>query len=138
MNAESPAPRPVSIAIITVLLWIKAILGGLAGLLIIIERNDATLVDQADLTGEQLLYYGLAMLALAFVTALLAVGLAQRSTVVRTIIGVVMVVWVVGGLYAVISFSGAGRAQGVWQLVLALVVLFFLYVDEDGRAYFAD
>ena len=125
---------PLGISIITILMYIGAILDIAAGLFLILDKT--ALAEAAAISESTLLYSGIASLAFGIIIGLLAMGLRGGSNGVRLFIAVIMVLRAVFGVWALIAVQGA-RFSGFATAVIALVVLYFLYVNEDSKEFFA-
>ena len=130
---------PLGIAVITILMYIQAIVGIAGGIFLIVDQ-DALAHDLGagpiEVTASMVLGWGIAAIVVGIITGLLAYGLRQASNAVRILVAVVMVLWIAAAIYALIWLPGA-RGQGLIQGLVALVVLYFLYGDEDSKAFFA-
>lgn len=126
---------PLGIQVITILMIVGAILDIAAGVFLLIETGpvaEAAEVSESTITGT-----AIAMIAIGVVIGLLALGLRSGSKGVRLIIGVVMALRIGFSIYAVIALPGS-RFEGVVTGVIALIVLYYLYGDEDAKAFFGD
>ena len=124
---------PLGISIITILMYIGAILDIAAGIFVILDKT--ALANGTGVSETTLLYSGIASLAFGIIIGLLAMGLRSGSNGVRLVIAVVMVLRALFGLWALIAVSGA-RFSGFATMVIALVVLYFLYGTEDAKEFF--
>lgn len=126
---------PLGIQVITILMLVGAILDIAAGIFLLIESGpvaEAAEVSESAITGT-----AIAMLVMGVVIGLLALGLRSGSKGVRLVIGVVMALRIGFSIYAVIALPGS-RFEGVVTGIIALVVLYYLYADEDAKAFFED
>ena len=78
---------------------------------------------------------GIGLLVGGVIVGLLAFGLRSASNGVRLLIAVVMVLRIAGAIYVIFAVP-ASRFEGVVGAIIALVVLYFLYGDEDSKAFF--
>jgi len=124
---------PLGISIITILMYIGAIVDIAAGLFMLIEKGPVA--EAADVSES--LITGTAITAIVFgvVIGLLAFGLRTASNGVRLIIAVVMALRIAGAIYVLIALPGA-RFDGLVTGIFAIVILYFLYSNEDSKAFF--
>ncbi len=126
---------PLAISIITILMYIAAILDIAAGIFMTLDKGN--LAAATENIGESFfLYNGIALIAIGIVVGLLAMGLRSGSNGVRILIAVVMVIRVLVGIYAMFAVPGA-VFEGIAAAIIALVVLYFLYGDESSKEFFA-
>jgi hypothetical protein len=124
---------PLGVSIITILMYIGAILDIAAGIFLLIETSEvATAADVAEstITGS-----AIALLVIGVIIGLLAFGLRSGSNGVRLLIGVVMALRIVFSIYAVIALPTA-RYEGLVTGIIAIVILYFLYGSEESKAFF--
>jgi hypothetical protein len=125
---------PLGISIITILMYIGAILDVAAGIFVIVDK--AALASASGLGETSVLYYGISLLVIGVIVGLLANGLRSASEGVRLIIAIVMVIRFLVGVWVMIAISGA-RFEGLAAAIIALVVVYFLYANEDSKEFFA-
>ena len=124
---------PLGISVISILMYIAAILDIAAGVFLLIETTqiaDAADVAEATITGS-----AIGLLVVGVIIGLLAFGLRSGSNGVRLVIAVVMALRIVFSVYAIIALPTA-RFEGLVSGVIALVVLYFLYGNEESKAFF--
>lgn len=124
---------PLGISIITILMFIGAILDIAAGVFLLIETG--AVAEAADVNESTITGYAIVLLVIGVVMGLLALGLRSGSNAVRLLIGVVMALRVIASVYAVIALP-ASRFEGLVTGVIAIVILYFLYGNEDSKAFF--
>lgn len=129
--------RPFVVGLVSVLMWIQAATAAIAGVVILVERDDAQARIDTDLSSASLAWVGVWTIVWAVFTALLAYWLWKGSNVVRYLVGFVMVLWIAGGLWALIAFDGHSRTSGLLQALIAVVVLWGLFGTEKARRFFA-
>ena len=129
----SDRTRPLGISIITILMFIGAILDIAAGVFLLIETG--AVAEAADVNESTITGYAIVLLVIGVVMGLLALGLRSGSNAVRLLIGVVMALRVIASVYAVIALP-ASRFEGLVTGVIAIVILYFLYGNEDSKAFF--
>lgn len=129
----SDRKMPLGISIITILMFIGAILDIAAGVFLLIETG--TVAEAADVSEATITGYAIALLVIGVIFALLAFGLRSGSNGVRLLIGVVMALRIIASVYAIIALP-ASRFEGLVTGILAVVILYFLYGTEDSKEFF--
>jgi hypothetical protein len=125
---------PLGISIITILMYLTAIIDIAAGVFMILDKN--SLSEVSAFSDSFFLAYGIALIVAGIVIGLLAMGLHSASNGVRLVIAVVMGIKVLAGAYALIFISGI-RLEGFVVALVAGIVLYYLYGDEDSKAFFS-
>ena len=124
---------PLGISVISILMYIAAVLDIAAGVFLLIETSEvaeAANVSEATITGS-----AIGLLVVGVIIGLLAYGLRSGSNGVRLLIGVVMGLRIIFSIYAIIALPTA-RFEGLVSGVIALVVFYFLYGNEESKAFF--
>lgn len=80
MNAN---PRPVGVTVLVVLLWIQAIFGILVGLFLILEQNDAAIIEHTGESSGALGAIGWGAVVVGLITALAAAALGAGNNFMR-------------------------------------------------------
>jgi hypothetical protein len=124
---------PLGISVITILMYIGAIVDIAAGVFMLIESGPVA--EAADVSESVITGTGIAAIVFGIVIGLLAFGLRSASKGVRLIIGVVMALRIAGAIYMLIALPGA-RFEGLATGIVAIVVLYLLYGNEESKAFF--
>jgi hypothetical protein len=125
---------PLGISIITILMYIGAIIDIAMGIFMVLDKN--SLSDASAFTDSVFLYYGIALIVVGIIIGLMAMGLHSASNGVRLVIAVIMGIKVLAGAYALIFISGI-RLEGFVTALVAGIILYYLYGDEDSKAFFS-
>jgi hypothetical protein len=134
----SPAYRPGGITLIMVLAIIGGIFEILGGIWIIIDRADHRLLNQSNLTENGLLGAGIVAILFGTVWILVALALGRGSRVARLVFGILAVLNLAAGLYALVALHGEQQWSGAFQTAIAIIVLYLLYGSERDREFFLD
>jgi hypothetical protein len=124
---------PLGISVITILMYIGAILDIAGGIFLLIEKGPVA--EAADMGESAIVGIAIAMLVSGVIIGLLAFGLRSASNGVRLVIAVVMVLRIASAIYVMFAVPGA-RFEGVVGAVIAVIVLYVLYGSEDSKAFF--
>lgn len=125
-------PRPLGVAIVAIIAFVQAFFGILAGLALIIERNDRELI--VGQSSGRLTTYGVIAI-IWVVTFFVALGLWNGASWARILVGILEVISIAGGVYLLFAWSGTYIWTGIWQVGIALLVLYFLF-GARGEEYF--
>lgn len=124
---------PLGISVITILMFIAAILEIAAGVFMLIETSEVA--EIADIAEATITGTAIGLIVVGVIIGLLAFGLRSGSNGVRLVIGVVMGLRIVFSIYAIIALP-ALRFEGVATGVIAIVILYLLYGNEESKAFF--
>jgi hypothetical protein len=126
---------PLGISVVTILMYIGAIVDIAAALFLFIET--AEVAEAADVSESQITGVAIGLLVAGIVIGLLAMGLRKASNGVRLIIAVVLLFRIAASIYIMFAYPGA-RFEGLVAALIAAVVLYFLYGSEDAKVFFGD
>lgn len=129
--------RPVAVTVVVVLGMVEAVLGVLAGVILIAARDERNVIRESGLTPDQLLGVGIAYVVIGAIVAFLVLALARGSNFARFVIGLVSLLHLAGGVYALLWLSGDNRWSGVGAIVVALAILYLLFGSERSREFFS-
>ncbi len=124
---------PLGISVITILMYIGALFDIAGGVFLLIEKGPVA--EAADMSESAIVGIAIAMLVIGLIIGLLAFGLRSASNGVRLLIAVVMVLRIASAIYVIFAIPGA-RYEGVVGAIIALVVLYILYGNEDSKSFF--
>lgn len=119
--------RPVGVAIVAIVAFVQAFFAIIAGLALIIERNDSELIAHIDRSSGHITTYGVLAIIWGAVTFFVAWGLWHGANWARIVVGILEVLNIAGGVYLLFAWSGTYIWTGIWQILIALVVLYFLF-----------
>jgi hypothetical protein len=129
--------RPGTVTLIMVLAIIAGILQIAGGIFVIIDRDDSRIRLDSASTPDELLWAGILAIIIGTIYILIAGALGRGSRGARLVFGILAVLNLAGGLYAMIAYSGEQRASGVVSAVFSVIVLWLLYGTEKDREFFA-
>jgi hypothetical protein len=124
---------PLGVSVITILMFIGAIIDIAAGVFMLIEKSPVA--EAADVSESTIVGYAIAAIVSGVIIGLLAFGLRSGSNGVRLVIAVVMALRIALSVWVIIAVPGA-RFEGIVGAIVALVVLYLLYGNEDSKAFF--
>ena len=129
--------RPFLVTIISIVMIIVGAFQAIIGITVLLDRNDAEFLVEADITSSQATGFGVALLVIGSLSLLLAFGLLRGSRVARGLIGLVEVAQIASGVYALVQLDSARQASAVGMIIGALVVLYFLFGTDKAKEFFA-
>lgn len=129
--------RPIGVTVIVVLLWIQGIIAIAGGIVLLIERNNATVLDQIDYTSNELRWAAIGSIVFGAITVLVAWGLGGGSRFMRFLVALVSILHVVGGVYVATDWEGSARTSGIVQAAIGLAILYILYGTRSSQEFFA-
>jgi hypothetical protein len=132
----APVPRPVGVTTVAVIAFVQSSFGILGGLALIIERNDRELIAHVGQSSGRITTYGVAAIIWGVVTFFAALELWNGVNWARILVGILEVTNVAAGLYLLFAWSGTYVWNGVWQIGIALLVLYFLF-GSRGDEFFS-
>lgn len=139
MSTSLPATRPVGVTIVGVIGIIQGILAILGGLALAIENNSTSLIDHVNRSSGTILGLGIGLIIVGAITLLVAWALLRGSNFARWLIGIIEIFHLASGVIMLFGYDGTYRWNGVWSIIIAAIVLYFLFSSraEDffrGRA----
>ncbi len=130
--------RPGGVTLIMVLAIIGGIFEILGGIWIIIDRADHRLLNHSNLTENGLLGAGIVAILFGTIWILVALALGRGSRGARLVFGILAVLNLASGLYALVALHGEQQWSGAFQTAIAIIVLYLLYGSERDREFFLD
>jgi hypothetical protein len=129
--------RPFGVTLVVVLMFIQGIFEVLAGLGLLLERNDLDLQQHLSASDGTLTALGILILIAGAVTILLATMLGRGSNFVRLLVGIVSAFNLGSAVWGLIAFAGTGRLNSLFQAIVAGIVLYLLFGNRESQEYFA-
>lgn len=133
--------RPFLVTLIGVLGVLGGVFSVIAGVVIAVKYDDRQFLADAEVSyadRNQLLAAGLAMIAVGVITVLVSVALLGGSRLARALFTFVELVHIAGAVWVLVEYSHTvSRAQGITQIVVGVVVLYFLWGTRKAKQFFA-
>jgi hypothetical protein len=127
MNAA--ARRPAGVTLIAVLAWIEGALGIVAGIVLLVFRNEPS-VQVEGASESALITSAIFTILFGVVVVLVAGGLLRGSSGARIVVTVVQLLAIVGDAFTAWAYPG----QFAWSAVSALISLLMIVLLWTGRA----
>jgi hypothetical protein len=137
MTAPYPvrARRPAGVTLLVVLIVIGGILQVAGGVLLVLGHNNATVIREAKTSSDRLLWFGIGAIVIGVIYLLVSRGLAHGNGLARFIVGLLSLLSLAGGVWAIVTQHGNLRNQGISSAIVGLVVLLLLY-SPKANAFF--
>lgn len=136
MSMSATPGRPVGVTVVAVIVFIQAIIGTLVGIGLIVERNNDSLIEAIGQSSGQIQTYGWIAVIWGLVALLVAWSLWTGGGWARIFVAIVESLHIAGGVYLLFAWSGVYLWQGVWQIIVGLVVLWLLF-NPRAEQFFA-
>lgn len=127
MSASVSVRRPFGITLLMVIGVIQGVLNILAGLFVILDRDDAELQRVARMSEDQLLWFGIGAVAFGALIVLLAQGLGAGSEGVRILFAVIATFNLAVGVWALFALHGEQQASGAGSAIFGGLALYLLF-----------
>ena len=119
--------RPVGVAIVAILGFVQAIFSFLTGIALIVERNNSALREHVDNSSGVITSYGVGAIIWGVLAFFVALGLWNGAAWARIVVAILQAIAIGGGVYLLFAWGGTYIWSGLWQILIALIVLYFLY-----------
>lgn len=137
MSTLAQRQRPGVVTLIGLLIWVQAILAGVAAFAAFAFRNDSDFQASAGLDADQILGVAIGEAILAVVLVILAISLMGGSSGARTFVGVVEIIRIgVAAWWIVTHHTGGFMSKGLITIGVGILVLWALYGNEKSDEYF--
>lgn len=139
MTAGENSPhvsRPGGVTLLVVLGLIQGVGSVLTGLFILLDQNDATLQDNAQLSDNQLAGAGVVLLLVGALYILLSIMLSKGSSLVRWIYGIVAMFNVSFAVWGLLALRGEQQLAAAFTLVFGVIILWILFGTERSDRFF--
>jgi hypothetical protein len=135
MSTMAAPRRTVGVTVVAVIAFIQGIIGILMGIGLIVERNNDSLIEHIGQSSGQIQTYGWIAVIWGVLAVFVGWGLWNAANWARILVAILEVLQIAGGVYLLFTWNGAYLWQGVWQIVVALVVLWLLF-NPRADAFF--
>ena len=130
------ARRPPGVTLLVFLLWLQAILAIAAGVALIVLRHNHSLIHDSHTSSSNLLAYGIAIVVVGVITALIASSLGHGSNFARWLVGFVSLLHLAAAVYGLVRIHSGERWAALVDAVIAFIVLYILFGERGSREFF--
>ena len=130
--------RPTGVTVVAVLLFISGAIGIVGGILGLIG---ASVTSSASVEGTVLDSAGIAVLSgfllvVAVLNVIFAFGILRGSRVARMIVTILQLLAIIGGIFTIVT-SGSGLWQGIYNLLMPILIVALLWTGAGTKEFFA-
>ncbi|MGL6279412.1 MAG: DUF7144 family membrane protein [Gaiella sp.] len=136
MSMAAAPGRPVSTTIVAVIAFIQGIIATLAGIGLIVERNNDSLIEHIGQSTGQIQAYGWAAVIWGVLALLVGWGLWSGGNWARALVAILQALHIGGGIYLLFAWNGHYLWQGIWQIAVGAFVLWLLF-NPRSEEFFA-
>ena len=129
---------PLGITFLVALGIVQGAVAILLGLFLVLDRNDAELIDQTEMTSSVLTSVGIGLMVGGAIHLLLALALRRGNAFVRFLFGIFALINVAGSLWAIVGTHGEQRAAASVSLVFGLLVVWILFGSDRSARFFSE
>jgi hypothetical protein len=133
MSPASTMPRPFSVTLMVILVWINALLTGIGAIALIVSADNATVLDQFNGDADAARTSGWVLVVVAILLALLAIGLSRGSRLLRMLITIVIVLRLAVDVYLILTTNA--DAAAIISIVFNFILLWLLW-NTKANAFF--
>jgi hypothetical protein len=128
--------RPGVISFVGYLLVLGAVFSGVAGIALIVFRDDASILAETGSTGDELLFAGIVMVIVAAIQVLVGLGILGGSRIARGLVAVVVVLNVMSAAWLMFAHhTGAFLYHGLITVGVGAFVLWALFNERADEYY---
>lgn len=128
--------RPGGVTLLVVLGLINGIASIAGGIFLVIDKDDAELLDQVKMSENQLLGSGIGLIIGGTIMVLLSLALRNGSNLVRWLYGVFVMINVATGIWGLFALHGEQQMSAAFHTVFGLIILWILFGNERTDRFF--
>ena len=136
MSQPSTTNRPFGVGFLSLLIIIIGALQLGGGIIVLIERNDADVLDALDATSSNITAIAIAIIVSGVIAIIVGAALRGGANWARILVAVLAAVNVGALIYAATSSHQLHWYNVVWSAVLYALIAGYLFFDNDSKAYF--
>jgi hypothetical protein len=129
-------PRPFGVAFLSVVLMIGGVLDIIGSGLLLLEREDASVLDRMGGSSDEIAIYAITGMLIGIVVIAVAVALRAGSNFARYFIAFLAVIRLLGLAWAVATFAKGDWYDALVPAVVYALVAGYLLFDKDSQAFF--
>ena len=136
MSQPSTSNRPFGVGFLSLLIIVIGALQLGSAIILLIERNNADVLDSLDATSSDVTAIAIAVIVSSIVAIIVGAALRGGANWARILVAVLAVVNVGALVYAATSSHHLHWYNVVWSAVLYALIAGYLFFDNDSKAYF--
>ena len=136
MSQPSTSNRPFGVSFLSLLIIVIGALQLGSAIILLIERNNADVLDSLDATSSNVTGVAIAVIVSSVIAIIVGAALRGGANWARILVAVLAVVNVGALVYAASSSHHLHWYNVVWSAVLYTLIAGYLFFDNDSKAYF--
>lgn len=132
------AHAPFGVRLLSILLYVGAILDIIGGIVLITQRNDTELLDTLDATSSDVTTFGIVAIVMGVIVFLIASALRRGAGWARLLVGLIAILRVAALVWVTIGYHRVHWYDSLAPTVIYVLVAGYLFFDEDARSFFGD
>ena len=129
--------RPFLLSVITILMILSGAFSVISGVILALFHNNDTLRHDSGESPSTLLSLGITGIILGLIHIWLALALRRGSRIARLLVGLYEFVVIAAALWALIALHAEYRVNAIVTILISLFVLWYLFVHQRSRLFFA-
>jgi hypothetical protein len=136
MSQPSTSNRPFGVGFLSLLIIVIGALQLGSAIILLIERNNADVLDSLDATSSDVTAIAIAVIVSSVIAIIVGAALRGGANWARILVAVLALVNVGALVYAASSSHHLHWYNVVWSAVLYALIAGYLFFDNDSKAYF--
>jgi hypothetical protein len=136
MNTETNR-RPFGVSFLSILVIIGGILDIVAGIVLLTQRNDESLLESLGVKDSEVTTYAIVAIAFGVVAILVGGALRGGADWARLLIALIAVARLASFIWVAAAYHRVHWYDSLAPLVLYSVVAGYLFFDDDAKRYFS-
>jgi hypothetical protein len=128
--------RPGGVTLLVVLGLIQGIASIAGGIFLVIDKDNAELLDKSAMSENQLLGSGIGLIIVGTIMVLLSLALRNGSNFVRWLFGIFVMFNVAYGIWGIFALHGEQQMSAAFGTVFGLIILWILFGNERTDTFF--
>jgi hypothetical protein len=134
---DAIARRPILLSIVTILMILSGAFAVISGVILAVFSGNDSLQRDSGESSSTLLTLGITGIILGLIHIWLAMGLRRGSRFIRGLVGIYEIVQIAAALWALIALHAQYRVNAIMTILISLFVLWYLFVHQQSRVFFA-
>jgi hypothetical protein len=128
-------PRPLSVTLVTALIWVGAVISIGSGVWLIVQAGDTGLLAEFDGNVGAIRAEGIVQVLVGVAAVFVARGIGRGSEFARFLVSLVMIVRIVGDIFLVAQYGDRFLWLPIFWALWSLLVLFLLWNSRASRFF---
>ncbi len=128
--------RPGGVTLLVVLGLIQGIASIAGGIFLVVDKDNAELIDKSAMSENQLFGSGIGLIVVGTIMVVLSLALRNGSNFVRWLFGIFVMFNVAYGIWGIFALHGEQQMSAAFSAVFGLIVLWILFGNERTDSFF--